>query len=64
MNFQDSIEHFVEILRLTTQVSHVEIFSKELIQIYKDSSSTLLNELSHKQKRKIRRKLESFHVDV
>ena len=34
--FDDSIEQFVEILKKTTQASEINIFSKDLIQIYND----------------------------
>lgn len=44
--FDDSLDHFVEILKKTTQASDVNIYSKDLIQIYTDHSAitSLLNE--------------------
>lgn len=60
----DTIEQFVEILRLTTQVCHVEIYSKELIQLYQDTHGDMRYTLSQKEKRRTRRKLEAFHNEI
>lgn len=61
--FDDSIDHFVGILKKTTKASDIIIFSKDLIQIYTDYSemTSLLNE---ELKDDISEKLQLFKQEI
>ena len=37
MEFNDSLQQFVDLMKLITQATQINVYSKELVQIYNDA---------------------------
>ena len=62
--FDDSLEQFVQILKMTTQAIEVNIFSKETVLIYADVEAQQIIDFTDEQKKSIAGKLLDFKNEI
>ena len=62
--FDDALEKFVQILKLTTQAVEINVFSKESILIYADVEAQHLIDFTDQQKQSIADKLADFKEEI
>ena len=64
MEFNDSLQQFVDLMKLITQATQINVYSKELVQIYNDARGKRIVALTNEQNETIRSKLEKFGEEV
>ena len=62
--FNDTLQQFVDLMKIITQASQISIYSKELVQIFEDVRSQRVVDLDHEQRESLHGKLEQFAAEI
>lgn len=62
--FDDALDQFVQILKMTTQAVEINIYSKELVRLYKDVHAEVETPFESDERSSIQTKLQEFKDEV
>lgn len=62
--FEDQIEKFVQMMKLLTQAVEINIYTSDLLQLYKDVSAQVSNPFTEEERQGILDKLVDFKLDI